>query len=167
MITAAVEAVLASTQDPAATETVRQGLSTGRPVVGSTRWWTGRPSRVQWRCPTPDVARPPVDGDGRLGATTSMQMSAMPTQKPPAGAGPATAMSPPNETSTPQPSWRQSRRRHGRRPRPWPWPRGRARCRQPWSLSTSRSSTTDRHPGTGPARAVTGDVASIREKSRS
>ncbi len=40
LIMAAVEAVLASTQVSPATDTVRQGASTGRPVEGSIRWWT-------------------------------------------------------------------------------------------------------------------------------
>ena len=54
----------------------------------------------------------------------------MPTGQPPAGAGPATAMSPPRLTSTP---WGATAGRpprpRGRRPAPWPWRRGRGACR--------------------------------------
>ena len=63
----AVEAVLASTHDPAATVTVRQHGVAGSPVAGSTRWWTGVPPRVQCRLPTPEVASPPEWIDHRGG----------------------------------------------------------------------------------------------------
>jgi hypothetical protein len=52
-----VLAVLASTQLPAATLTVRQRDRAGRLVCGSMTWWLARPQR---RAVVLDVARPPV-----------------------------------------------------------------------------------------------------------
>ena len=56
---AAVEATLASTQEPAATVAVRQPGRTGPPVRGSSRWCSSTPPRCQRRTVVPDVARPP------------------------------------------------------------------------------------------------------------
>ena len=104
-----------------------------------------------------------------VSATTSMQMSAMPTQKPPAGAGPATAMSPPNETSTPQPSWTAiSRAARSAAQALAVAPRSSNVPGAMVSVEPTGSRSTDRHPGTGPAprRSPVTSVA-IREKSRS
>ena len=48
-----------ATQSAAATDAVRHVPSTGRPVRGSSRWWTFRPPRCQRRCVVVEVARPP------------------------------------------------------------------------------------------------------------
>jgi hypothetical protein len=58
---AAVLAVFASVQVPAATLTVRQHVVAGAPVAGSTMWCTGRPPTDQARTVVLDVARPPVE----------------------------------------------------------------------------------------------------------
>ena len=156
------------TQDPAATDTVRQGLSTGLPVAGSTRWWAGRPSRVQWRRPTPDVARPPLSMETVVSGTESTQTSAIPTQKPPAGACPATAMSPPSETRTPQPSLtaisqaaRSAAQALAVAPRSSSVPGAMV------SVEPTVSRMTDRQPGTGPGPPPPVMSVSIREKSQS
>ena len=101
---AAVEAVLASTQDPAATDTVLQYGSTGSPVSGSTRWWTSWPPSSQCRRPMPEVASPPASMLTCTVVVRSPQTSAMPDGEAPSGAF-RTAMSPPSETRVPHPSW--------------------------------------------------------------
>ena len=56
---AAQDAMLASTQDPAATLTVRQYSAAGAPVAGSIRWWRVRPPRTHRRTEVLEVASPP------------------------------------------------------------------------------------------------------------
>jgi hypothetical protein len=56
---AAVLAVFASVQLPAATLTVRQQDLAGSPVAGSMMWCTCRPPTFQVRTVVLDVARPP------------------------------------------------------------------------------------------------------------
>ena len=66
--TDAVLAALASTHEPAATVTVRQGVSAGRAVRGSTMWWSSPPEVVQRRTCVPELASPPADDrNGRTG----------------------------------------------------------------------------------------------------
>ena len=84
----AVDAVLASTHEPAATVTVRQHEDVGRPVRGSTTWWTGVPPSDQWRLPMPEVARPPEDTATAVGASGSPQTSATPIDEPADRCGP-------------------------------------------------------------------------------
>ena len=101
----AVAAICASRQDAAATETVRQGVSAGSPVTGSTMWCSPTPPRRQRRTEVEDVASPPVRirTAGRSGSAAAAS-SASRTVQPPGGPPPATATSPPSETSTPQPA---------------------------------------------------------------
>ncbi len=99
---AAVDAVLASTQEPAATDTVRHGDSAGSPVDGSMRWWTRSPPNVQFLRPMPELASPPDVTDTATAASSAPLMSAIPTVNPPSGA-PLTDRSPPRETRTPHP----------------------------------------------------------------
>ena len=60
---AAQDAMLASTQDPAATLTVRQNSAAGAPVAGSIRWWRDCPPRIHRRTEVLDVASPPERTD--------------------------------------------------------------------------------------------------------
>ena len=101
---AAVDAVLASTQEAAATDTVRHGESTGRPVEGSTRWWTRFRPNIQCLRPIPELARPPEATVTLTTASSASQTSAIPMAKPSAGA-PNTATSPPRERRTPHPNF--------------------------------------------------------------
>src|SRR5581483_4833723 len=59
MTTAAVLAALAATQVGPATLTVFHGVTAGRPVRGSTMWWSSPPSVVQRRTCVPELASPP------------------------------------------------------------------------------------------------------------
>ena len=88
------------------------------------------------------------------------------TGQPPAGAGPAIAMSPPRLTSTPQPERRGDvASRHGRPRTPSRWRRDRAGRRpEPGSSHRTGSTTTHCQPGTRCARSVRG--RSLRRRSR-
>ena len=73
---AAVEAMLASTQDAAATVAVRHTLFTGMPVDGSMMWWSTTPPRLQRRTVVLDEASPPdrmvtVSSPSSMGAVLS------------------------------------------------------------------------------------------------
>ena len=78
----------------------------------------------------PEVASPPVriiTACPEAGPPSKPTSSAMPTRQPSPGAGPATRMSPPRLTSTPQPSaGRDAPPPPGRRPAPWRSRPGRA-----------------------------------------
>src|SRR5580704_4540254 len=104
LMTDAVDAMLASTHDPATTDTVRQQLSTGSPVVGSTMWWTVRPPSSQRRAPVPEVANPPGPSATLTGHGPSVNTSEIPISKRVIGS-PVTETSPPRDTSAAQPSW--------------------------------------------------------------
>src|SRR4051794_8486166 len=105
---AAVLTVLASTQLPAATETVRQAGAAGSPLRGSSRWCSHTAPRRHRRATVEEVARPPsvivttetgpVDGTSGSPVTSSTR-----TRQPPSGGSPATARSPPRETRQPVP----------------------------------------------------------------
>ena len=153
---AAVLAVLASTQVAAATLTVRQRERAGRPVRGSMMWWrAGAPAphrrarrrqaaRARSASGLPGRVRRARDGRRRRARSS-----------PPAGAGPATAMSPPRLTSTPRAGGRGARPpRRGRRPAPSPWRRGRAaRRRGTRTVAAARDrAETARQPGDAAAR---------------
>ncbi len=103
-------AMFASTQLAAATLTVRQQESAGRPVAGSMMWCRLAPPRRHARAEVLEVARPPSRITTTwLGSTSAMTVSkatssAIPTSQPFAGGSPATLMSPPRLTSTPQPN---------------------------------------------------------------
>ena len=117
---AAVDAVLASTHVPAATLAVRHGPAVLRPVAGSTMWCTAWPRRRHRRAAVPEVAiPPPAIATVWPGASSAASWrSVTRTRHPPAGGGPATAMSPPKLTSTPEPaSGGRSRRGPVRAPR--------------------------------------------------
>ena len=154
---AAVLAVFASVQLPAATLTVRQQDLAGSPVAGSMMWCTGLPLARQVRTVVLDVASPPelivtVWPGAPAGAAWS---SVTFTCQPPAGAVPPTATSPPRLTSTPQPVLAAICAAH--------WSAARALAvapRSSWVPGSSqarpaaRSRCTLRQPGTGPAAAV-------------
>src|SRR5438309_9899978 len=71
---AAVEAMLASTQEAAATLAVRHGPSTGMPVDGSMMWWRTTPPLVQRRTVMLDVAMPP---DSMVMVSSSLWIAAL------------------------------------------------------------------------------------------
>jgi hypothetical protein len=102
----AVLTMLASRARPAATLTVRQMDLAGFPVAGSMMWCSFRPWLSQARTVVLDVASPPAlmatvwPGASGPAAWSSVTR----TRQPPAGASPATAMSPPRLTSTAQSS---------------------------------------------------------------
>ena len=107
---AAVLAVLASTQLPAVTLTVRQQETAGRPVAGLMMWCTRWPATAQVRTVVLEVASPPerivtvCPGASGPAAWSSVTRTPQPPPRPSprsAGGGPATAMSPPRLTSTP------------------------------------------------------------------
>ena len=109
--TAAVLAVLASTQLAAVTVTVRQTGSAGRPVRGSRTWWyapaaaapaADRGARGGQAAAVQPDHRPGTPGAGDVGGPASVS-SVSRTGQPPAGTGPAAARSPPTLTSTPAP----------------------------------------------------------------
>ena len=95
-------AMLASTQFPATTDTVRHGLSAGRPVRGSTRWWRVESPRRQRRTVVLEVASAPpcraITSPSLPGS--ALLSSATRTRQPSCGGYPAVAMSPPIPTST-------------------------------------------------------------------
>ena len=171
----AVEAVLASTHEAAATVTVRHGVSPGSPVrrvdnmvdrgaargaSGGCRYprWPGRPRR----------------SDTAIGASGSPQISATPTVNPPCGASP-TASRRRGRPGRRSPAARRWTRRPGRRPTPWPWHPGRGGCRRAWPRCRRRGRarrTASRAPGRRrrmsrrpPARAL-GEVAVVAEAHR-
>ena len=61
--TDAVLATFASTQDAAATLTVRHGVDADLPVRGSMTWWHVTAPARHRRTAVPDVARPPAEID--------------------------------------------------------------------------------------------------------
>src|SRR6266487_3922610 len=108
---AAVAAVLASTQVAAATLTVRQTTGAGRPVAGSTRWWSCSSPRLQRRAVVLEAASTPswTRTVSLWASGPASCRSATRTAQPPAGGFPAVARSPPRLTSTPQPAARCAR----------------------------------------------------------
>ena len=111
---AAVLAMFACSAVSAATDTVRQTGVTGSPLRGSRMWCSVTPPRRQRRAAVPEVARPPalmaIIADWPAGGSSGCPvMSWTRTRQPPSGACPATEMSPPRLTSTPQPSRSASR----------------------------------------------------------
>ena len=98
-----VLATFASTHVFAATVTVRHGDSAGRPVRGSTRWWSSVAPLRQRRTVVDDVASPPhLIATVRPGASGGAAWSStIRTGHPSAGVVPATAMSPPIPTRAP------------------------------------------------------------------
>ena len=158
---AAVLAVFASVQVPAATLTVRQHERAGWPVAGSTMWCIRRPSRDQVRTVVLEVARPPeMIATVWPGASGPAAWSSVTrTRQPPAGAGPATAMSPPRLTRTPQPSCRaisSAQRSAARALAVAP----RSSCAPPASVARGGpvSSRTLRQPGTALAGVGAADM---------
>src|SRR6202795_3834016 len=103
---AAVEAAFAAAHDGAATVAVRHTGRAGAPVAGSTTWWRVSAPRVHRRTVVLDVARPPdrMATTGPGPSSGCRWWSPMVTGHPSSGGGPATAMSPPRLTSTPQPA---------------------------------------------------------------
>ena len=106
---AVVLATFAASAVGAATDTVRHTGGAGRPLRGSRMWCSCRPPRCHRRAIVVDVARPPYDSvtsaDGPGGGSAGCPVtSCTRTRQPPPGGSPATAMSPPRLTSTPQPS---------------------------------------------------------------
>ena len=99
----------ASTQVAAATLAARQQDSTGSPVRGAMMWCSLIPPRCQDRTPVLEVASPLSEitiawlGSPPLSSGVNSTLSRMPTRQPPGGGWPATLMSPPRLTSTPQP----------------------------------------------------------------
>src|ERR1039457_7104732 len=104
---AAVLAVLASTQLAAATETVRQTGSAGSPARGRRMCWITSPPQRQRRARVLAVARPPpriltTAAGPAAGAFGRPLASWTRIRRPSGGGSPATAMSPPRLTRTPQ-----------------------------------------------------------------
>ena len=157
---AVVLAMFASTQLAAATLTVRQCSSAGRPLDGSRMWW----SSASPRAPAPDgrargreTAAAQRDRLRRAPRGRRAWSSVTRIGQPPGGGGPAIAMSPPMLTSTPPaesprpPPPRRCRRRA-------PSPSLRSQARLPRARAPSRGRRRARHSasrrrgGSGPAR---------------
>jgi len=150
---AAVAAVFASAQVEAATDTVRHTWAAGRAVRGSSMWCSTSPPRRQRRAAVDDVARPPsrivttwLGPSG--GSPGSAVLSWTRMRQPSPGGSPATAVSPPRLTSTPQPSSPAIRAADRSADHPFT-----VAPRSSWtpagtvSSPVARSTRTDRHPG--------------------
>jgi hypothetical protein len=164
-----VAAVLASAQVAAATETVRQIGAAGSPVRGSRMWCSTSPPRCQRRAAVDEVARPPsliaTTALGPRGGSSGMAvMSCTRIRQPPSGGWPATDVSPPRLTSTPQPSRLAIRAADLSAAQPFTVaPRSSCTPGGMVSCLVATSSRMERHPGiirtrTGPARSA-GPVA--------
>ena len=120
---AAVAAMLASRQLAAATLTVRQGPSAGRPDAGSTTWCRLSPPVVQRRTVVLEVARPPRGQGDRLPGRAELGPVIVGHPHRPAAGRRAARRRPGHRRARPAPRSRPAHRRRrppGRRPAPWP-----------------------------------------------
>ena len=155
----------------AATVTVRQGVTAGRPVRGSTMWWSGDAAGHQRRTVVPEVARPPlVDRDRRAGLVEARGVVVRDPHRPAVlgrSAGDGDVATEADEHAGPR-GTRPRRRRCGRPRAPWRSRRGRARRRaRARSVHRRRSTRIPRRPGTGAKRARNERAVAQLARSRS